>query len=107
MWSAPCRSVAGSFGSLRSSCSLRPVWPRMPTNWCSSTAPGRNTLESLTGTPPLVGYLGRPDLPGRLPAVVVLHWCSGFGRHDIVAALTLKSWGYVALAPDSLGGANL
>jgi len=69
--------------------------------------PAASTLEPLTGTPPLVGYLGRPDLPGRLPAVVALHWCSGFGRHDIVAALTLKSWGYVALAPDSRGGANL
>jgi dienelactone hydrolase len=56
---------------------------------------------------PLLGYLARPDLPGRLPAVVVLHWCTGFGQHDIAAASTLKSWGYVALAPDSLGDANL
>jgi dienelactone hydrolase len=71
----------------------------------SHRAAGR--LEAPTGTPALFGYLTRPDLPGRLPAVVVLHWCSGFGRHDVRAALTLKSWGYVALAPDSLGAANM
>ncbi len=39
--------------------------------------------------------------------MVVLHWCSGFGAHDIPAATMLRSWGYVALAPDSLGHANL
>jgi dienelactone hydrolase len=72
-------------------------------------APRRATVElkSAVDASPLLGYLARPDLPGRLPAVVVLHWCSGFGRHDIAAASMLKSWGYVALAPDSLGDANL
>jgi dienelactone hydrolase len=63
--------------------------------------------ESSVDASPLLGYLARPDLAGRLPAVVVLHWCSGFGSHDTAAALKLKSWGYVALAPDSLGDANL
>jgi Dienelactone hydrolase family len=63
------------------------------------------TLEVPADTPPLFGYLARPDLPGRLPAVVVLHWCSGFGTHDVQAAAMLQSWGYVALAPDSLGHA--
>ncbi len=68
----------------------------------ASAVPGSSVDAS-----PLLGYLARPDLPGRLPAVVVLHWCSGFGSHDIAAALKLKTWGYVALAPDSLGDENL
>jgi dienelactone hydrolase len=52
---------------------------------------------------PLLGYLSRPDRPGRYPAVVVLHGCSGFGAADVAAADVLKSFGYVALALDSLG----
>jgi dienelactone hydrolase len=63
--------------------------------------------EATGQTPPLFGYLARPEQPGRRPAVVVLHWCVGFGPHVIAAAARLKSWGYVALAPDSLGGANM
>ena len=66
-----------------------------------------SALEAPAKTPPLFGYLARPDLPGRLPAVVVLHWCSGFGVHDVTAVARFRSWGYVALAPDSLGTANL
>jgi dienelactone hydrolase len=64
-------------------------------------------FEMHNAMPPLFGHLARPDRPGRLPAAVVLHWCVGFGLHDVAAAARLKSWGYVALAPDSLGGANL
>jgi dienelactone hydrolase len=58
-------------------------------------------------TPPLLGFLARPNAPGRHPAVVLLHWCSGFTDHDTRAAEMLKSWGYVALALDSLGDANM
>jgi len=58
-------------------------------------------------TSPLLGFLARPYGPGRFPAVVLLHWCSGFGEHDTAAAATLKNWGYVALAIDSLGDANM
>ena len=58
-------------------------------------------------TPPLLGFLTRPNGPSRLPAVVLLHGCTGFGGHDTEAAVTLKSWGYVALALDSLGDANM
>ena len=64
-------------------------------------------LAGSEGTPPLLGYLARPDGPGRLPAVVLLHGCSGFTPHDTEAAWTLKSWGYVGLALDSLGNANM
>jgi dienelactone hydrolase len=56
--------------------------------------------------PPLFGYLARPSVQGRHPAVVLLHWCSGFSEHDIHAASTLRGWGYVALALDSLGESN-
>ncbi|HYZ23694.1 MAG TPA: dienelactone hydrolase family protein [Rhodopila sp.] len=54
----------------------------------------------------MFGYLARPAGPGPFPAVVLLHWCSGFGPHDVAAAARLKSWGYVALALDSLGNSN-
>jgi dienelactone hydrolase len=62
-----------------------------------------------------VGYLARPDqglsalLGGaghsveRFPAVVVLHGCSGISSHSARIADRLGSWGYVALAVDSLG----
>jgi dienelactone hydrolase len=55
---------------------------------------------------PLIGYLARPDAPGRHPAVVVLHGCNGFGLGYVVAADVLKSYGYVALALDSLDRFN-
>lgn len=67
--------------------------------------------------PKLVGYLARPDrglsaLLGagggasnvvQYPAVVVLHGCSGISSHSAGVADRLGSWGYVALAVDSLG----
>jgi len=55
---------------------------------------------------PLLGYLGRPDALGRHPAVVVLHGCGGFSPFEPVVADVLKSYGYVALAIDSLGEIN-
>ena len=58
-------------------------------------------------TPPLLGFLTRPAGLGRFPAVVLLHSCGGFSGHDTDAASTLKSWGYVALAIDSLSGSNM
>lgn len=58
-------------------------------------------------TPPLLGFLARPNGPGRFPAVVLLHGCDGFSGHDTSAASTLKSWGYVGLALDSLGDAKM
>ena len=56
---------------------------------------------------PLMGYLARPDEPGRHPAVIELHGCGGFGAMDVVVADVLKSFGYVALALNSLGDANV
>ncbi|MFL5269316.1 MAG: dienelactone hydrolase family protein [Stellaceae bacterium] len=60
-----------------------------------------------TSSEPLMGYLARPDEPGRHPAVIELHGCGGFGTTDVVVADVLRSFGYVALALDSLGDANV
>jgi dienelactone hydrolase len=54
-------------------------------------------------TQELLGYLVKPDGAGPFPAVVVLHGCSGFSSVYTIMAERLKSWGYVALAIDSLG----
>jgi dienelactone hydrolase len=65
----------------------------------------------------LSGYLARPDAglaaeldgdspsngSGPFPAVVVLHGCIGITGHFTGIADRLSSWGYVALAVDSLG----
>ena len=56
---------------------------------------------------PLLAFLTRPSGGGRFPAVVLLHGCYGFDGHDTAAASTLKAWGYVGLALDSLGDANM
>ena len=69
-------------------------------------APHRAAVVAKSDTPPLFGYLARPAGPGPFPAVVVLHWCSGFGVHDVDAATRLKAWGFVALALDSLGDSD-
>jgi dienelactone hydrolase len=67
----------------------------------------------------LFGYLARPDRglslllgpgahdPEQYPAVVVLHGCSGVSSHTAEIADRLGSWGYVALAVDSLGARGL
>ena len=67
----------------------------------------------------LFGYLARPDQglsallgsgahgPEQYPAVVVLHGCSGLSSHTTEIVDRLGSWGYVALAVDSLGARGL
>src|SRR5215472_7803596 len=67
----------------------------------------------------LLGYLTRPDsgLSGMLgshsdragpyPAVVVLHGCGGISSHSAGIADRIGSWGYVALAVDSLGSRGI
>src|SRR5215475_10536506 len=81
--------------------------------WAGALVEFANVSER--GPATLVGYLARPDqglsalLGGaghsveRFPAVVVLHGCSGISSHSIGIADRLGSWGYVALAVDSLG----
>ena len=63
----------------------------------------------------LRGYLARPDAgmsailggqsdgAGRYGALVVLHGCSGLSSHSVAIADRVGSWGYAALAVDSLG----
>jgi dienelactone hydrolase len=63
----------------------------------------RMGLNGSHSSEPLLGFLARPNMPGRHPAVVVLHGCSGFRPDYPVIADVLKSYGYVALALDSLG----
>ena len=81
--------------------------------WAGALVEFANVSEQ--GPTTLVGYLARPDqglsalLAGaghnveRFPAVVVLHGCSGISSHSAAIADRLGSWGYVALAIDSLG----
>ena len=66
----------------------------------------RMGLNGSHSSEPLLGFLARPNMPGRHPAVVVLHGCSGFGTFYPVVADVLASYGYVALALDSLGEIN-
>ena len=88
-------------------------------SWFATTASAgalvefANLSERILAT--LVGYLARPDQglsallgsgaqgPEKYPAVVVLHGCSGLSSHTAEIADRLGSWGYVALAVDSLG----
>jgi dienelactone hydrolase len=65
----------------------------------SAEAPG-------TPTTMLRGKLVRPNGVGPHPAVVLLHGCSGWGRHYDAWSQRLADWGYVALAVDSLGPRN-
>ena len=69
-------------------------------------APHRAAIGVRADSGPLYGDLARPAGPGPFPAVVVLHGCAGFGPPDIAAAARLRAVGYLALALDSLGGAN-
>jgi dienelactone hydrolase len=75
-----------------------------------------NTSEQ---TPKLLGYLARPDSGlsavlgsppgggGPYAAVVVLHGCAGFSGYSPTLADRVASWGYVALAVDSLGSRGI
>jgi len=74
---------------------------------CAGDVPRADELvvvapQAVDSKQPLLGYLARPDLRGRLPAVVVLHGCDGFHFNMPRWAVRLRSWGYVALAIDSL-----
>ena len=88
-------------------------------SWFAAAASAGTLIEfanlSERGPATLIGYLARPDQglsallgpgahgPEQYPAVVVLHGCSGLSSHTAEIADRLGSWGYVALAVDSLG----
>jgi dienelactone hydrolase len=62
-----------------------------------------DAVAANTRAKPLLGYLAKPDGAGPFPAVVVLHGCNGFSPAMPTMVDRLRSWGYVALAIDSLG----
>jgi dienelactone hydrolase len=92
-------------------------------SWFAAAASAGALVEfanfSERGPATLFGYLARPDQglsallgrgahgPEQYPAVVVLHGCSGLSSHTAGIADKLGSWGYVALAVDSLGARGL
>jgi dienelactone hydrolase len=53
--------------------------------------------------PEITGWLYRPSGAGPYPAIVLAHPCSGVAAHTAVWGRLLASWGYVVVAPDSLG----
>jgi dienelactone hydrolase len=92
MMTAVVRSVAAAFALA---------------NWLGCGAAAAGSLIEFPNVseqgPKLLGYLTRPGGEGPFPAVVVLHGCDGFGGHTVGITDTLRTWGYVALAIDSLG----
>jgi dienelactone hydrolase len=70
---------------------------------------GAHRFDQSTMSPsdqPLMAYLAQPNGTGRHPAVVLLHGCDGLEMANVVEADVLKSFGYVALALNSLGDFN-
>lgn len=60
------------------------------------------TIPANASTPAIPGYLMRPSGAGPFAAVLVLHWCAGFGQLETDTVNELASAGYVALAIDTL-----
>lgn len=54
----------------------------------------------------LTGALYRPDIPGRLPGVILLHECAGITPALRRWGAMLRHWGYAALLVDSFGPRN-
>lgn len=53
--------------------------------------------------PEITGWMYRPSGAGPFPGVVLAHTCSGVSDHTTGWGKLLASWGYVVVAPDSLG----
>ena len=51
----------------------------------------------------IAGFLHKPKREGPIPAMVLLHGCSGVMGHHWAMAVRLAEWGYAALVVDSLG----
>ena len=54
----------------------------------------------------LTGILYRPDRPGPVPGVILLHECAGITPVLHRWGATLRDWGYAALLVDSFGPRN-
>lgn len=97
----------GELAAMRSTVSFLAVLVALLTmaaSWATSCLAGQ--LVEIPGADadqkPLPAYLARPSGAGPFPAVVVLHGCGGFGYRPVSWADLLASWGYVAIAVDSL-----
>src|SRR5262249_13104208 len=53
--------------------------------------------------PELSGWIYRPAGGGPFPGMVLAHPCGGISDHTTVWGKLLSSWGYVVVAPDSVG----
>jgi dienelactone hydrolase len=60
-------------------------------------------VGNVAAGPELSGWLYRPAGAGPFPAIVLAHPCNGVSEHTSGWGKLLASWGYVVLAPDSLG----
>ena len=60
-------------------------------------------VGSSAAGPEISGFLYRPAGAGPFPGIVLAHTCSGVSEHTATWGRLLSSWGYVVLAPDSLG----
>jgi len=92
------------FGSALAALAAEPKGSNKESNKASDKALGSVVeLETpLAGTPPLQGYLRRPEGVGPSPAVVLLHSCNGnWRRLDQRWGPSIASWGYVTLSVDS------
>lgn len=53
--------------------------------------------------PEITGWMYKPSGAGPFPGIVLAHPCNGVSDHTTVWGKLLSSWGYVVVAPDSLG----
>jgi dienelactone hydrolase len=73
---------------------------------CASATPGQSITTTASGVIEQIPVtVSKPDRPGPLPAVVIMHDCSGVGPHSSGApgrwAKELLARGYVVVIPDS------
>jgi dienelactone hydrolase len=60
-------------------------------------------VGSSVAGPEISGWMYKPSGAGPFPGIVLAHPCSGVSEHTTVWGKLLASWGYVVVAPDSLG----
>ncbi len=60
-------------------------------------------VGSASAGPEITARMYRPPGTGPFPGIVLLHTCSGVSDHTAKWGRLLAGWGYVVVAPDSLG----
>jgi dienelactone hydrolase len=71
--------------------------------WAQSVRFPSVAVGSSAAGPEITGWMYRPSGTGPFPGIVLAHTCSGVSDHTDVWGKRLASWGYVVVAPDSLG----